>query len=196
MYIPAATLVRSKGLGVWANGPHVAKNGSREASAALWQQYLSLASFTTLFEMSLDTWLDYPPVNFTQTLGWPAQKLGGYVLDIPDDTKGAGKAIAASLQAGVARGLTWMYVSLTPFISQWGVPYVCVDTLCLCAAKPGAPAQRLSGARAHTVRDQREPCRLICVILLIRYPTITCKHSTGKHAGRPVTRADRVLTAC
>ena len=74
MFIPAAKLVRDKGLDVWANGPHIAANGSSEASATVWQQYLELTSFTTLFEMSVTprwtaacaflTWFDliYLPV--------------------------------------------------------------------------------------------------------------------------------------
>ena len=42
----------------------------------------------------------------------PAQKLGGYVLDIPDNTTLAKIAISASLRAGFARGLSWMYPTI------------------------------------------------------------------------------------
>jgi hypothetical protein len=65
MFIPAAKMVRDKGLGVWANGPHISKDGHVEANASQWKPYLDLATFTTLFEMPLTTWLNYPtPVSW------------------------------------------------------------------------------------------------------------------------------------
>ena len=87
MFIPAAKIVRNHGLGVWANGPHVSKTGAFEANASSWKEYLELASFTTIFEITLSQWLNYPAVNFSETLNWPASQLGGYVLDIPVITK-------------------------------------------------------------------------------------------------------------
>lgn len=113
MYLPAARLVRAAGLGVWANGPHVSKDGTREASAAAWRPYLELASFTTLFEMPLAKWEAFPSgTNFSAELGWPAARLGGYVEDLPDDATAA-KAIDGSLRLAVARGLGWLYPSIT-----------------------------------------------------------------------------------
>lgn len=112
MYIPTAKLVRAAGLDVWANGPHISVNGTREASTSAWQEYLEVSSFTTLFEIALDPWLKYPPVNFSKNFGWPPSKLGGYVLDIPDNTTAAKTAITASLKAGAERGLKWMYPTI------------------------------------------------------------------------------------
>jgi hypothetical protein len=57
MYAPAAELVRSKGLNVWSNGPHVASNGSINANASTWRPYLELANFTSIFEISVTSWL-------------------------------------------------------------------------------------------------------------------------------------------
>jgi len=109
MYAPAAAMVRGRGLGVWANGPHVAVNGSLEAPANTWRPYLELATMTTLFETGLSTWLAYPKDDLSAALHWPKGQLGGYVLDIPDNATAARPAITASLTAAIARGLTWMY---------------------------------------------------------------------------------------
>ena len=63
--------------------------------------------------MPLQSWLQYPAgTNFSQNLEWPSSKLGGYVLDIPNNTTVAKTAITASLKAGFQRGLKWMCVSL------------------------------------------------------------------------------------
>ena len=112
MFIPAAKIVREHDLGVWANGPHVSKTGSFEANATAWKHYLHLASFTTIFEIALDQWLDYPQTNFSQNLNWPVANLGGYVLDIPDNAS-SGSAIDESLRAGIDRGLSWLYPTIT-----------------------------------------------------------------------------------
>lgn len=58
--------------------------------------------------MELNTWLAYPPVNFSVKLKRPVSSLGGYVLGIPNDKR---SAIAASLSAGISRGLGWLYPS-------------------------------------------------------------------------------------
>ena len=42
-------------------------------------------------------------------LDWPKEKLGGYVLDLPDNTTAAAPLIDASLRAARDRGLTWLY---------------------------------------------------------------------------------------
>ena len=60
MYVPAVEELRRRKMGVWANGPHVLSDGSVE-NASLWSEYLGLASFTTLFEISYDNWLLTPP---------------------------------------------------------------------------------------------------------------------------------------
>ena len=50
-----------------------------QANRTAWQQYLKLATFTTLFEMPVANWLTYPTANLSETLGWPTDRLGGYV---------------------------------------------------------------------------------------------------------------------
>ena len=117
MYRPAAAAVKRRGLGVWVNGPHVSTDGSPVApSADAWHKYLAYSSFSTLFEMSLDDWLAYPAdTNFSAIVGGdvPSSALGGYVLDIPDDTHGAAAAIDTSLRLAIARGLGWLYPTIT-----------------------------------------------------------------------------------
>jgi hypothetical protein len=113
MYRPAAEFVTSQGLGVWANGPHVSKDGAIRASSSAWAPYLAYSAFTTLFEMPVNDWLNYPSVNFSQNLAWPREKLGGYVLNIPDEPKKAAMAIERSLEVAVQRGLGWLYPTIT-----------------------------------------------------------------------------------
>jgi hypothetical protein len=113
MYRPAAAIVKKRGLGVWANGPHVSKNGTIHANASEWSKYLEYSTFTTLFEMPVDDWLAYPKdENFSKRLEIPSSELGGYVLDIPDDPMLAASAIEKSLEAAVARGLKWLYPTI------------------------------------------------------------------------------------
>jgi hypothetical protein len=109
MYAPAAQIVRQKGLGVWANGPHILANGSVEAKASAWRPFLELATFTTLFETGITAWTspEYAEVNYSAALQWPASKLGGYVLGLPENA--TADQIQTSLQKGVDRGLAWMY---------------------------------------------------------------------------------------
>ena len=111
MYAPAASMVRANGLDVWANGPHIQANGSIGGGADAWRPLLELASFTTLFETGYKTWLSeaYEGHNYATALQWPASKLGGYVLDIPENATAAKPAIEASLQKAIDRGLTWLY---------------------------------------------------------------------------------------
>lgn len=110
MYLPAAAMVRRRGLGVWANGPHVAHNGSAERPAPAWRAYLELVTLTTIFEIPVDTWLAMPPhVNFSSALQWPSSRLGGYVLRLPDNATAAAPLITKSLEAAVGRGLSWLY---------------------------------------------------------------------------------------
>jgi hypothetical protein len=115
MYLPAARMVQQAGLGVWANGPHVSKTGHINANATEWHKYLEYSNFTTLFEMSMDDWENfYPPnVNFSERLQWPSEKLGGYILDIPDEPAKAATAIETSLTMAVTRGLKWLYPTIT-----------------------------------------------------------------------------------
>ena len=108
MYVPAVEELRRRKMGVWANGPHVLSDGSVE-NASLWSEYLGLASFTTLFEISYDNWLHGASTNYEAALHWPKEKLGGYVLDLPDSTTAAAPLIDASLRAARDRGLTWLY---------------------------------------------------------------------------------------
>ena len=113
MYIPAAELVRNAGLGIWANGPHVSKTGQVEANAATWRKYLELSSFTTLFEMPVSDWLNYPgSANFSERLQWPKSQLGGYVLDISADPSKSNEDIELSLRLAVKRGLGWLYPTI------------------------------------------------------------------------------------
>ena len=120
MFVPAARLVRARGMKVIANGPHVAHNGSTEAAAPVWQPYLDLApSLTTLFEMPLDDWRAVPPgTDFSAALNRSAATLGGYVLDIPDTGTSSGGAAATRavlddvLQLAVQRGLGWLYPTI------------------------------------------------------------------------------------
>ena len=114
MYIPAVKLVQQAGLGVWANGPHVSKVGHTDADAAAWRKFLELSSFTTLFEMPANDWLNYPgDINFANKLQWPSAKLGGYVLDIPTDPSKSKQDIERSLRLALKRGLNWMYPTVT-----------------------------------------------------------------------------------
>ena len=46
---------------------------------------------------------------YAAALVWPKEKLGGYVLDLPDNTTAAAPLIDASLRAARDRGLTWLY---------------------------------------------------------------------------------------
>ena len=110
MYAPAASIVRRKGLDVWANGPHVQKNGSiGPANATAWRPYLELASFTTLFEVGVETWLapSWVKLNYSAALQWPVSRLGGYVSGLPENSTTS--AIEASLQKAIDRGLSWLY---------------------------------------------------------------------------------------
>ena len=75
-----------------------------QANRTAWQQYLELATFTTLFEMPVANWLTYPTVNFSETLGWPTDRLGGYVRkshSYPHARRGrrAAAAVAATTTA-------------------------------------------------------------------------------------------------
>ena len=110
MYVPAVQQLRRRKMGVWANGPPVLSDGSVE-NASLWQEYLGLASFTTLFEISYDSWLHGAGAgtDYAAALHWPKEKLGGYVLDLPDNATAAAPLIDASLRAAFDRGLTWLY---------------------------------------------------------------------------------------
>ena len=135
MYIPAAQIVRSKGLGIWANGPHVSSNSSDiRANATEWAKYLDLATFTTLFEMHLDDWLNYgmhspsvgeqiaevqpshadSAVNFSERLHKPVDALGGYVLDVPNNNTGNATAtvLERCLRLAVQRGIGWLYPTI------------------------------------------------------------------------------------
>ena len=115
MYQPAANYISQSGLGVWANGPHVSSNGSDiRANASEWQKYLKYSNFTTLFEMGVEDWTQDAdkPLNYSHRLGWPTSKLGGYVLNIPDDPHQAKTAIQTSLQLAVKRGLSWLYPTI------------------------------------------------------------------------------------
>ena len=78
--------------------------------SCFWSEYLGLASFTTLFEISYDSWLHgASTTDYAAALHWPKEKLGGYVLDLPDNTTAAAPLIDASLRAARDRGLTWLY---------------------------------------------------------------------------------------
>jgi hypothetical protein len=114
MYAPAAALVRAAGLDVWANGPHVQHDGSAGPPPAVWRPFLSLASFSTLFEMPYTRWLDpaQPIPNYSTALGWPAARLGGYVTDVPPGAAAARPIVEASLKAAAARGLRWLYPTI------------------------------------------------------------------------------------
>lgn len=112
MYRPAAEFVKRNGLGVWANGPHVSKDGTIHANARTWAPYLAYSEFTTLFEMSVNDWLKYPAVNFSLNLERPREMLGGYVVDIPNEPKKAATAIQRSLEAALERGLAWLYPTI------------------------------------------------------------------------------------
>eukprot|EP00944_MAST-04C_sp_MAST-4C-sp1_P002690 g2690.t1 len=113
MYAPAARMVREANLGVWQNGPHVSKNGSIEAKASIWKTYLGLSNFTTLFEMPLSDWINYESgVDFSRRLEWPRNKLGGYVLDIPNDPHESKDDIKRTLELAFERGLGWIYPNI------------------------------------------------------------------------------------
>ena len=115
MYVPAALYIQQSGLGVWTNGPHVSKNATVESSATAWHPYLTYSNFTTLFEMPVDVWTKdaNAGINYSLQLNWPTSKLGGYVLDIPNDPNHAKEAIRASLELAVKRGLSWLYPTIT-----------------------------------------------------------------------------------
>jgi alpha-galactosidase len=112
MYIPAANMVRANNLGVWQNGPHISKDGKIEANASAWKKYIELSDFTTLFEMPLTKWINYKEVNFSKTLDWPSSKLGGYVLNIPDNPSASKKDIEIALRLAIQRGLKWLYPTI------------------------------------------------------------------------------------
>ena len=109
MYLPAAALVKKRGLGVWTNGPHLAHDGSLQVAASAWRPYLELSSFTTLFEAPVHEWLSYPERDFGSALQWSTDRLGGYVLDIPDNLAAAGPAINASIVKAIEQKLGWIY---------------------------------------------------------------------------------------
>ena len=114
MYIPAANIVRKANLGLWQNGPHISKNGSIEANASTWKKYIDLSQFTTLFEMPLSEWIKYKQdIIFSEKLNWPSEKLGGYVLNIPDKPSESKKDIEIALRLAIQRGLKWLYPTIT-----------------------------------------------------------------------------------
>ena len=114
MYIPAANIVRKANLGLWQNGPHISKNGSIEANASTWKKYIDLSQFTTLFEMPLSEWINYKQdIIFSEKLNWPSEKLGGYVLNIPDKPSESKKDIEIALRLAIQRGLKWLYPTIT-----------------------------------------------------------------------------------
>jgi hypothetical protein len=115
MYLPAADYIKKAGLGVWTNGPHVSKNSSViRANASTWKRYLEYSQFTTLFEEPLDLWIQNSDknINYSNRLKWPSSKLGGYVLNIPNDSVQAEKAIRVSLELAIKRGLSWLYPTI------------------------------------------------------------------------------------
>ena len=69
---------------------------------------MAQTDFTTLFEMSQDSWDTLPPeTNFAASLARPAGDLGGYVLDVPPHTGTA--ELGHILRAARARGIGWLY---------------------------------------------------------------------------------------
>ena len=67
--------------------------------------------FRTEGWVSYDNWLHGAgaTTDYAAALHWPKEKLGGYVLDLPDNTTAAAPLIDASLRAARDRGLTWLY---------------------------------------------------------------------------------------
>ena len=104
-----AAYARSKGLDVYANGPQICKTEpcAHTMNKTVWAPYLALTSFTTLFEWDLSAWESYTAhASFAYDLGVKPAKLGGYVLNAPNDTK-----LEPVLRLAVERDLGWLSVN-------------------------------------------------------------------------------------
>lgn len=110
-YAPAAAIVRRKGLAVWSNGPQIRNDGTIPANISTYEPYLALSNFTCLFEMGIGAWEAFPSENLSVAIGWPGQRLGGVVLDLPDNSTG-GAVAGRALADAVSRGLGWLYPTI------------------------------------------------------------------------------------
>eukprot|EP00039_Didymoeca_costata_P033562 m.42932 g.42932 ORF g.42932 m.42932 type:complete len:287 (-) comp9933_c1_seq1:20-880(-) len=107
LYKPVVEYARSKDLGVWANGPQILDD--KEIDTDSWKPYLELTDMTILFEWGYSQWLTYNKTkDLAKTLDWQFDKLGGVVLNIPEnDTETMTKSLIKAKETSIK----WLYPS-------------------------------------------------------------------------------------